>query len=161
MGGRDYFGTPVPQGTRYDAGAVEFRDPESSSLSNATPVSHQVFEPSSHIAALEIGCSASGGAVIARKGAVVHWCVRLTGAHGAPAKGERVTTTIYSPSWDSITATISTTTGKNGTARFSYRTLGTMQAGFYFLSISQVVPPSTTYYDSYRNVATTSGFTLE
>jgi hypothetical protein len=161
MGGRDYFGSPVPQGTRYDVGAAGFPSPPRNPESNASPVSHQVFIPSSHVAALEMSCSTSGGAAVVSEGRVAHWCVRLTETDGAPATGETVTTTIYSPSWDSITTTISATTDSSGTARFTYRAQRSDRRGRYFLFVSQVVPPPSIYYDSYENAATTSVFTLE
>ena len=43
MGGRDYFGLPVPQGARYDVGAVEDSSPTTNRGSNASPPSHQKF----------------------------------------------------------------------------------------------------------------------
>jgi hypothetical protein len=161
MGERDYFGFFVPHGHRYDAGAAEFRATTTNGDSKATAISHHVFVPSSHIAAFEMGCSTQGGPSMVRKGADAQWCIRLTDADGAPVPGEEVTTTIYSPAWDSIAATIKSVTDSSGTARFSFQTLGKTLPGVYFLFVSQVVAPPPTYYDSYENVVATSEFTLK
>ncbi len=160
MGGRDYFGSSVPQGSRYDVGAVEDPTPTTSRGSNASPVSHQDFSPSSHVTDFGVSGTTRGPAAVVRKGVVAHWYVRLTEGDGAPAPHETVTTTVYSPSWDAIVATVSATTGSNGIARFSFETSGKDRPGTYFLFVSQVLPPPSTYYDSFEDNTTTTRFKL-
>jgi hypothetical protein len=162
MGRRDYFGTPVPQAGRYDAGAAAFPDPKPTTSSNASPVPHAMFTPSSHVAEVETGCSSSGSgnSSVVPRGGAVRWCIRMAEAGGSPAPGELVTTTVYSPSWDSITATIRAVTDSSGTAQFTFQSHSDDPTGTYFLFVSQVVPAPSTYYDSYQNFGDTGRFTL-
>ncbi len=159
-GGRD-FGVSVPQADRYDIGAAEYTGSDAKQESNATPVSHEVFNPSSHIASISVtnGSGAPNSTFV--KGAEIHWSVKVTNADGAPVPGQSVTATVYEPSWDSIYATVTATTDSSGTAHFSHQTGGSNPAGSYFIFVSTVLSRSlTTYYDSSQNTAWTGSFTL-
>ena len=60
MGGRDYFGASIPQAGRYDIGAAEYSGSYRTQQSNALPVSHEVFTPSSHVASFSVTNMSSG-----------------------------------------------------------------------------------------------------
>jgi hypothetical protein len=161
IGGRDYFGTPVPKTGRFDVGAVEHAGIDSQRESNANPISHQLHSQSSHVAEINVTDSTGSAVSTFRRGAVVHWSVKVTDARGAPVAGESVTTTVYGPSWDWIYAAATATTDSSGTAYFSRPTSGSDPAGSYFIFVSQVLPQSSSYYDSSLNQAWTSNFTLD
>jgi hypothetical protein len=161
IGGRDYFGSEVPQGNRNDVGAIVFPGPHVSRNSNAAPVVHAIFTRALHVASFATSCSNGGGKALVHNGSVAQWCAHLVEDDGSPAAGETVTTAIYSPSWDSITATVQARTNSEGIALFRFRIGGKDPRGIYFLFVSQVLVPPPVYYDSYQNGATTLSLTLK
>jgi hypothetical protein len=161
MGGRDYFGTSVPQVGRYDVGAAEYAGVDSKQESNARPVLHQDVAGASHVASISVTDSSGAPRSTLPRGSVLYWRVKVTNAEGAPLSGQSVTTTVYDPSWSSIYATVTATTDASGTAKFTHTTASGDVAGTYFMFLSQVQPRSTSgYYDSSKNTAWTSSFTL-
>ena len=161
MGGRDYFGTSIPQAGRYDIGAAQYSASYRTQQSNALPVPHEVFTPSSHVASFSVTNMSQAQTTTFKRGTTVYWSVKVTDAAGSPVSGDSVTTTVYNPSWDSIYATVTATTDSSGMAHFSRTTAVSDPAGAYFIFLSQVASgPSSIYYDSSQNTGWTGGFTL-
>jgi hypothetical protein len=161
MGDRDYFGTQIPRSGGYDLGALAHTSTPSTRNSNATVAPQVVVSPSVHVASLETTGSSGKPAPGVARGSTVYWQVGVTDANGSPVSGVRVTTVVYSPSWDSIYASVNATTDSTGTARFSHKSANRDPVGSYFFFLSQVVPASASlYYDSSQDAASTNGFSL-